>query len=131
MVLEDSRLKQGWTTTHDTGTFGNLRSVVHEPMTETVATSLGCSRAYTKASYAEFHGGRSPEDDGLKMESMTLPDGTQKEVAKARLASQLRCCWVSVGSSCVFLCSVLIERPYADWKVMLIISTRCNKINPN
>ena len=52
---------------------------------EIVITALGGERMYTRDSYKEAHGGRSPEDDGLKGEQCTFADGSSKEVFKAHV----------------------------------------------
>lgn len=60
-----------------------LRCVFQEKHVRTVLSQVGGMRVYTKASYQEAHGGRSPEDDNIASETMDFPDGTSREVYKA------------------------------------------------
>ncbi len=45
--------------------------------TVTKCTPLGFSLFYVGDAYQKAHGGRSPQEDGLKPESYTLPNGTR------------------------------------------------------
>ena len=44
---------------------------------------VGAERFYSKDSYIKERGGKTPEDDGVKSESVLLPDGTTKDMYKA------------------------------------------------
>lgn len=47
-----------------------------------IMKQAGCVRIYDRESYADSHGGKSPEDDGLRKETMIMPDGSKKDVYK-------------------------------------------------
>ena len=63
--------------------FQTLRQVLQERICKTITSELGYIRLYTRASYQETHGGKSPEDDGCTSQTLQLPDGSSKEVFKA------------------------------------------------
>ncbi len=49
----------------------------------TKISTLGFPLFYTAESYARSHGGRTPQEDGLTLEKMTMPNGAQVAGVKA------------------------------------------------
>ena len=75
------------------------RLVHHQKEIERVLRQVGAERLYSKDSYIKEHGGKTPEDDGVKSESVLLPDGTTKDMYKA---------WDGVVLGHSFTCPILL-----------------------
>ena len=60
-----------------------LRTVWTEKEIVTKISTLGFPLFYTAESYARSHGGRTPQEDGLTLEKMTMPNGAQVAGVKA------------------------------------------------
>ena len=65
------------------------RQIFTEREVVTKMTPIGCLLVYTGDSYAREHNGSEPAEDNLKMEPVTLPNGTQSRGVKA--PCQQRC----------------------------------------
>ena len=61
-----------------------MRRVFQEKELFTIARQAGCVRVYDREAYQKAHNGRTPDEDNIKAETVSLPDGQKKEAYKAR-----------------------------------------------